>query len=85
MKKDFLEYLEEQGVLNEEKDYLYCNDEGITFEEILCKWAAINNYSYDITSDHVFESPGEDIYCYAFAYINDEQQLISELFVIYCN
>ena len=61
--------LEGMGFWNDENDYWkHSNDDDVTFETALEN--LLNDYedeaiNYDITSEHVFDSPVLDIICYA--------------------
>lgn len=66
---DLYEWLEQKGFIDQGGNFIKLNENDEGIKDSIEEWAKENCEQYDIDSDHVFESPGCDIYCYAVSYV----------------
>lgn len=66
---DLFEWLEQKGFINQNNEFIGWNENDEEIEDSIEKWAKENCEQYDIDSEHVFDSPGLEIYCYAVSYV----------------
>lgn len=66
---DLFEWLEQKGFINQNDDFIEWNENDEGIEDSIEEWAKKNCEQYDIDSNHVFDSPGLDIYCYSVSYV----------------
>jgi hypothetical protein len=72
MINDILNEMIKRGFVDEYGDINDCNDNEDDFDTVFGQIAESMGLEYAIDSDHVFDSPGYDIYCKAIAVANED-------------
>lgn len=72
MINDILDEMIKKGFVDEYGDIYDCNDNDDDFDTVFDQIAASMGYECAIDSDHVFDSPGCDIYCKAITVVNED-------------
>ena len=66
---ELFEWLEQKGFTDNNGYFTICNENEEEIGNSIKEWAKENCEQYNIDSNHVFDSPGLDIYCYSVGYI----------------
>lgn len=72
MINDILNEMIKRGFVDEYGDINDCNDNEDDFDTVFGQIAESMGFEYSIDSDHVFDSPGCDIYCKAVVVLNED-------------
>jgi hypothetical protein len=82
---NLMTFLEQEGFVKDNGELYQYNEQEVELDKALADWADQNNFAYEIDTDHVFDSPGLDIYCYAFAYWDSyREEIHTNLLTAYC-
>lgn len=66
---ELFEWLEQKGFIDNNGYFITYNEKEEEIKDSIEEWAKENCEQYNIDCDHVFDSPGLDIYCYSVGYV----------------